>query len=122
PKIATLEPGGSFAHFPFERFSEFYADFGSYDVTIDVPAGVRIGATGALSRSWTEGSRRLDEYTATPVHDFAFAAWDAFEEMDADAGGVAVRCLFPPGFGADAEREIAAVRGGLVRYGERYGA
>ncbi|MBL8743410.1 MAG: M1 family peptidase, partial [Myxococcales bacterium] len=36
PKLAKLEPDGTFAHFPFQRFSEFYADFGDYDVTIDV--------------------------------------------------------------------------------------
>ncbi len=38
PKIAKLDADGSFAHFPFHHLSEFYADFGSYDVTIQTPS------------------------------------------------------------------------------------
>jgi len=39
PKLARLEPDGQFAHFSFHAQSEFYADFGDYDVTLDVPEG-----------------------------------------------------------------------------------
>ena len=37
PKVARLEPDGTWAHFPFHHLAEFYADFGTYDVTLDVP-------------------------------------------------------------------------------------
>ncbi len=46
PKLAMLLPDGRFAHFAFHPQSEFAADFGSYDVTLDVPAGDVVGATG----------------------------------------------------------------------------
>src|SRR5258706_10414854 len=38
PKLARLMPDGSFAHFAFHPQSEFAADFGSYDITFDLPA------------------------------------------------------------------------------------
>ena len=54
PKIARREPNGAWAHFPFNAQSEFYADFGSYDVTLDVPSDMVVGATGTRL-----GRRRL---------------------------------------------------------------
>ncbi len=41
PKLARLEPDGSWNHFAFDALSEFYADFGSYDVTVDTKRGSR---------------------------------------------------------------------------------
>ena len=48
PKLALLSPDGTWAHFPFERLSEFYADYGTYDVTVVAPRTFTIGAVGAL--------------------------------------------------------------------------
>ena len=39
PKLSRLEPNGQWRHFPFYHLTEFYADFGTYDVTLDVPSG-----------------------------------------------------------------------------------
>ena len=122
PKVATIEPDGTFAHFPFERFSEFYADFGDYDVTVSVPSSYLVGATGERTATHLEGDRRVDTYAAGPVHDFAFAAWDGFEERSASEDGVAIRCLYPKGFSADAALEVETVKAALPRYGARYGA
>ncbi len=122
PKLAKLEPDGRWAHFPFERFSEFYADFGDYDVTLDVPDGFTTGATGTLVESHDTSGRRISRYRASGVHDFAFTAWDGFREKTADADGVAIRCLFPAGYEAAASREIDSARAGLAYYGEAFGA
>ena len=46
PKLARLEPDGTWSHFPFHRLSEFYADYGTYDVTITAPEAFVIGAVG----------------------------------------------------------------------------
>ncbi len=122
PKVATLAPDGSFAHFPFERFSEFFADFGDYDVTVSVPRDVVVGAVGERRETRVEGARRVERFVAGPVHDFSFAAWDGFEEADRDADGVAMRCLYPRGFATDARVELDTVEAALPRYGARYGA
>lgn len=97
PKLARLEEDGSWAHFPFHPHAEFYADFGDYDVTLDVPEGFVVGATGQLTSSRTEGSRRVDRYSARGVHDFAWSAWDGFEREERRLGDVDVTLLAPPG-------------------------
>jgi hypothetical protein len=122
PKIARLEPDGRWAHFPFQRLSEFYADFGVYDVTIDAPDGFVIGATGRLEREARAGGRVERRYVQEDVHDFAFAAWDGFRERGVVTDeGVALRCLYPPGHDRAAEVELAAARFGLSRFGDAFG-
>lgn len=121
PKLATLEEDGSFTHFPFERFSEFYADYGDYDVSIDVPSAFRVGAVGELESSLGDGDRRVDRYRATGVHDFAFAAWDGFVEQTEDAGPVRIRCLYPRGHGGVADEQIRTAKIGLEVFGKHYG-
>src|SRR4029078_11845065 len=71
PKIARLEPDGRWAHFPFHRFAEFYSDFGTYDVPLDVPEAFSIGATGPVVESKFENGRRLERHLQGDIHDFA---------------------------------------------------
>ncbi|MCC6555360.1 MAG: M1 family metallopeptidase [Polyangiaceae bacterium] len=122
PKLARLEPDGRWAHFAFHRLSEFYADFGDYDVTVDVPEGYEVGATGRLEREARAGGRVERRFVQEGVHDFAFAAWDAFRERrETTADGIAIRCLFPPGSERAAELEIASARFGLSFFGDAFG-
>jgi len=122
PKLAKVEPDGRWAHFPFRRFSEFYANFGDYDVTVEVPAPMVVGATGAPVESSEQDGRRRVRYLAERVHDFAFAAWSGFEEIRQMAGDVEVVALFPRGELEEAELELATAERGLRHYSERYGA
>jgi hypothetical protein len=82
PKLAKLEPDGRFDHFAFHHLSEFYADFGRYDVTIVAPPGFRIGATGSRREEriedTPEGKRQVLRYQVDDVHDFAFTYWDHY--------------------------------------------
>jgi hypothetical protein len=122
PKIAKLEPDGTWAHFPFYRFSEFYADFGAYDVTIDAPEGYVVGATGKLESEKTQNGRIERRFVQENVHDFAFAAWDKFREITTKSDdGVAIRCLFPPGYERVAEIQVEAAKFGLTHFGAAYG-
>ncbi len=120
PKLAKLEPEG-FVHFPFHRFSEFYADFGDYRVRIDTPDSFTIGASGSRESETHEDGRRTEVYAARGVHDFAFTAWDLFVERQETIDGVAVRALAPKGHEAVVERELATLRFALPHYGARYG-
>lgn len=121
PKVAKLEPTGTFAHFPYTHLSEFYADFGDYDVTINVPAAFTIGATGARVEHRTEGARRIERYRQANVHDFAFAAYDRFSTAERTAGPVRIRCLYPHGFESVAQSELEAAEFGLRFFGEVFG-
>ena len=121
PKLARLEPDGRWAHFSLDRFSEFYADFGDYDVTIDVPEAFLVGATGAPVGDLSEGGRRRVRFIAPRVHEFAFAAWDGFEEVRQLAGGVELVALFPKGEGEEADLELDVATRALAHFAERYG-
>jgi hypothetical protein len=121
PKVARLEPSGRWAHFPFHHLSEFYADFGSYDVTLDVPERYVVGATGPAIESTVEDGRRIERHVQRGVHDFAWTAWDEFVTLKETIDGVRVTLLHPPGFSRVAQRELEALRFALPYFSARYG-
>jgi hypothetical protein len=121
PKVARLEPDGRWAHFAFHHLSEFYADFGTYDVTLDVPSDFTIGATGPVMEERFERGRRIERHVQSSVHDFAWTAWDRWQVMRERVDGVDVKVLYPPGFGMVAYRGLATVRFALPYYSARYG-
>ena len=60
---------------PFYATSEFFADFGTYDVALTVPSTHQVAATGVLVRATDlAGNLRTLEYRAEDVHDFAWMA------------------------------------------------
>ncbi len=121
PKIARLEPDGRWAHFPFYRLSEFYADFGTYDVTLDVPQSFTIGATGPMIESRIDKGRRIERHVQTDIHDFAWTAWDQWQTTVDTIDGVQVTLLYPPGYRVDAKRELDALRFVMPYFDQRYG-
>jgi hypothetical protein len=122
PKIARLEPDGRWASFRFHRLSEFYADFGGYDVTVDTPEDVVVGATGRSEGEVRAAGRVRRRFVQEDVHDFAFAAWSKFHELTAlTEDGVALRVLYPPGHERAAQVELDAVRFGLSYFGKSFG-
>jgi hypothetical protein len=121
PKIAKIEQDGTFAHFPFHHLGEFYADYGKYDVTVDVPEAFVVGATGVVTESRVEAGRRIERHVQDDIHDFAWTAWDKFQTRKETIDGVACTILYPPGYDDHAERELATMRFALPHYGARYG-
>ncbi len=121
PKIARREPDGVWKHFSFDHLSEFYADFGHYDVSIDVPEGFVVGASATQRDEKKENGRVIRHFEQDDVHDFSFTAWDKFQERKDEHDGVAIRTLYPPGNELDAEIEVADVEFGLDHLGKAYG-
>ena len=60
PKIGVLESGGWNCH-QFHAATEFFADFGVYDVRLTVPSGWIVGATGVEQRPHATNARRHDD-------------------------------------------------------------
>lgn len=96
PKLAKQEVDGSWAHFPFHAFAEFYADFGDYDVELDVPASHVVGSTGAIERLDEKSGRARYRTRAANVHDFAWTSWPGFHVEHRRLGSVDVTLLTPP--------------------------
>jgi hypothetical protein len=121
PKLARLDPSGTFAHFTFHHLAEFHADFGSYDVTIDVPKAFVVGATGPRISEQIQGDRRVVRHAQSSVHDFAWTAWDRFESREDTVDGVKITYLSPPGYDAAVRREVEAMRFAIPHYRAHYG-
>lgn len=122
PKLARLEADGTWAHFMFHPHAEFYADYGDYDVTLDVPADMIVGATGRRLAEASDAGRRVLRQRAESVHDFAWTAWAGFERREERVGPVDVHLLHPRGHARNAEQTLRALRYALPHFGERYGA
>jgi hypothetical protein len=86
PKLGVYQPagvagratGGWNCH-QFHTMTEFFADFGDYDVTITVPKRWTIGATGARATRWENPDGTVSErWVQLGVHDFAWSASPRF--------------------------------------------
>jgi hypothetical protein len=82
PKLGVFEEGGWNCH-QFHATSEFFSDFGNYDVSISVPPRYRgkVGATGKQveERKDAEG-RILYRFKQEGVHDFTWTADPNYRE------------------------------------------
>lgn len=121
PKLARLEPDGTWAHFAFHPHAEFYADFGDYDVTLDVPKAMIVGATGRRESEVTDGARRYVRQQAQNVHDFAWTAWRGFEQLDERVHQTHVHLLYPPGHARNAAVTLETLRFALPYFDAHYG-
>ncbi len=122
PKVGVIVDGKWNAH-QFHPFSEFFSDYGVYDVTLTLPAGFVVGATGALQerKTNTDGTESL-RFFQEDVHDFAWTASRRYVEKKgrfADAGypPVEVRLLVQPEHVHLADRYIEATKICLRGYG-----
>ncbi len=78
PKLGVFEGARGWNCHQFHAASEFFADFGRYRATVEVPEGWVVGATGVeVQRSTVEeGTSRRERilFQADRVHDFAWCA------------------------------------------------
>lgn len=102
PKIGVRDFDGTWRCHPFYMTSEFYADFGVYQVTLDVPKGFGVAATGRRTgKMRVQGGRRQVTYQADDVHDFAWTAGPALKRMERTVGHVKLQAVH---FGDPAEK------------------
>src|SRR5690606_30341099 len=121
PKLAKRETDGTWVHFPFHPQGEFYADFGNYEVTLDVPRHFVVGATGRRLNATTRGARQQLTYRQKNVTDFAWVAWDGFQSISETIAGVDVLLLYPEGYAEHAARSLEALSGALPHFNRSYG-
>lgn len=158
PKIGVYEkPGDRYAVFggwnchQFHANTEFYADYGRYDVSITVPSAYVVGATG-VERSRSEDPARREttyQFQQEDIHDFAWTASPRYLRLErrfdpaamvsrAEAESAAkllgvptaelalkpVRMilLLQPEHSSQAERHFRAIEAGLKWFGMWYGA
>ncbi len=139
PKLAVLERDGRWSRFALHAQSEFYADFGRYDLEVDAPASDTIFATGTPSGpDRIVSGRRIARFQLGRAHDAAFgwssrvALRQAFAGSPAPRDGethrgpspastVTVRAFAAPEDSLTAERAIALIQRALPALERRYG-
>lgn len=134
PKIGVLElPGERGATEPrwnvheFHFSSEFYADFGEYDVRMTVPKGYVVGAVGEQQGDPVpEGNELTWHFIQGDVHDFAWMAAPGYQTLDSEWNGpgsprVKVRVIYPPEYVASAKPMLKATLDSLTYFSNTLG-
>ncbi len=84
---------GVLQDFEYHSNSEFFSNFSSYDVRLDVPLGFAVGSTGELTEVSRDSSRTIWNAHADTVIDFAFVCGPGFEVIESDTLGIKIRYL-----------------------------
>jgi hypothetical protein len=134
PKIAVLElPGERGATAPrwnaheFHMHSEFYADFGLYDVSLTVPKGWTVGATGAQQGApVAKGDKVTHRFVQGDVVDFAWTADKRYAKpldgvYHGANGPVQVRVLYHPEYASNAKPVLDATIASLKYFSKTLG-
>jgi len=122
PKVAVRGPNGWIAH-QFHTNTEFFSDYGNYDVRITLPQGFVVGATGREQEVQQHGDgSATHRYVQEDVHDFAWTASRRFLERkgrfeEPGYPSVELRLLLQPEHAHLAERYLEATRRALRSYG-----
>jgi hypothetical protein len=126
PKLGVLEDDGWNTH-QFHASTEFFSDYGVYDVTLTVPRGWVLGATGVeRDRRENNDGTTTHRYYQEDVHDFAWTTSPDFviqrrRFTHATLPPVDIRLLLQPEHVTQADRHFRATVVALTRYGEWFG-
>src|SRR3954468_17119268 len=127
PKLGVLQEDGWNCH-QFHSNTEFFSDYGVYDVRMTVPKAWALGATGVVrDRRDNSDGTTMHRYYQEDVHDFAWTT--SPDSLDRTARfehptlpPVEMRLLLRPDHANQAERHFEATRAALKYYGEWFGA
>jgi len=128
PKIGVLDAGGKWNCHQFHVSTEFFSDFGVYDVRMTVPRGWPVAATGRQrERTDNPNGTTTHRYYQEDVHDFAWTtspdyleARERFEHPGLPP--VEMRLLYQPEHASQVARHFETTRATLRYYGEWFGA
>jgi hypothetical protein len=125
PKVGVWWHGAWNCH-QFHATSEFFADFGTFDVKTTVPANYVLGATGdpVATVNNPDGTKTL-AWHGEDIHDFSWTASPDFHLVEdswtGGAGTVKIHLLMSPGNLRQTSRYLDAVKGTLDRFDRWYG-
>jgi len=130
PKLGVLEDAGWNCH-QFHAATEFFSDFGNYDVTLALPQNWNVGATGAEIKADPaagDAARTNHRFVQTDVHDFAWTTSPDFMVTSRDfiepgLPKVTMRLLLQPEHGTTEQvtRHFNATAIALRNYGNWFG-
>jgi hypothetical protein len=110
----------------FHATTEFFADFGTFDVKLTLPQNEMVGAGGDLAGSTNnpDGTKTLT-FHSEDVHDFSWTASPTFTDVEdswtGSAGPVKIHVLMSPGHMRSASRYVQALKGTMRLYDQWIG-
>lgn len=118
PQVCVYEerPSGTWGwnSHQFVPGTEFFADFGDYRVTLDLPADMIVGATGCRTHHLSTGDRQAVTYQAYDVIDFAWTVYPRYLAYHQQWQGIDLQLLLPPEHEAQADRMLTAATQALT--------
>ncbi|MCG8556750.1 MAG: M1 family metallopeptidase [Proteobacteria bacterium] len=126
PKLGVFEPEGWNCH-QYHAGTEFFSDYGNYDVRITLPERFKVAATGRRrSKTPVSDGMVTHRFQQADVHGFAWTAspdyvtkQDTFSEPGLPP--VELSLFLQPEHLAQAARHLAATKATLKLYGTWYG-
>jgi hypothetical protein len=125
PKVGVWWHGAWNCH-QFHANTEFFADFGTYDVKVTVPRNFVTGSSGdeVATVNNPDGTKTVN-YRGEDIHDFAWTADPNYRVVEdnwkGSAANVHIRLLMQPGHMDQASRYMSALKGTLDHFDRWYG-
>jgi len=121
PKVGVYEDGKWNCH-QYHPTTEFFADFGVYNVRMTVPGENIVGATGLEFKRINNGDGTATHfYHAEDVHDFAWTTSPNFVEFKGTTQDVDIRVLMQKGHKRQGERHLEAAKLGVEYFQNWFG-
>jgi hypothetical protein len=111
----------------FHAHTEFFADFGTYEVRLTLPQNYLVGSSGdeVASVNNSDGTKTVT-WRAEDVHDFAWTASPHYQVVEdtwrGSSGPVKIRIMMQPVHMNQAGRYMQSLKGALKLYDRWYGA
>jgi hypothetical protein len=126
PKVGVFWHGAWNCH-QYHAMTEFFADFGVFDVKLTVPANEVVGASGLRTAETTNADNtKTYTYHGDDIHDFAWTACPRFKVKEdgvynGQMGPVQMRVLMLPAHWSQVERHEKILKESLEQFESRYG-
>ena len=125
PKVGVWWQGAWNCH-QFHSTTEFFADFGTFDVKLTVPQNEVVGASGVqVDEVKNAGGTKTLTFRGEDIHDFAWTAQPTYHVVEdtfrGSMGNVKIRLLLQPDHIDQAGRHLRIMQETLKRFDQWYG-
>ncbi len=125
PKVGVFWNGTWNCH-QFHASTEFFGDFGTFDVKLTLPAKWNVGASGVQTGAKDNGNgTQTVSFHGEDIHDFAWTADPATKVVEdsvrLSSGTVKIRMLMQPGHMNSVHRYLEALKGTMHKFDEWIG-
>jgi len=126
PKVGVFWHGAWNCH-QYHAFTEFFADFGVYDVKLTVPQAEVVGASGVkVGEVNNSDNTKTVAYHGDDIHDFAWTACPRYRVKEdgvfqGQMGPVQMRILMQPAHWSQVQRHEKILKESLEQFESRYG-